>query len=195
MGETVEASRGGWGIRLRRWVRREPELVFRLAGLTIIAALTQYNHLTTKTSELRVHLGVMILLGLWALVSILFRFAQRGSRRPDGVRLAWAATDLLFLTAIIRWLDATDTSLVVGYPLLIAASGLWSRVRLVWYTTALAAGFYALLYFEAAARQALGADAQYPNIFLAALAVEGLVVAHQIKRLRALSAYCEQRRI
>ena len=33
--------------------------------------------------------------------------------------------------------DGAASPLVVGYPLLIAASGLWYRVRFVWFVTAL----------------------------------------------------------
>ena len=43
-----------------------------------------------------------------------------------------------------------ETTLLVGYPLLIAASGLWWRVNLVWITTALAMAAYTWLYVDAA---------------------------------------------
>ncbi len=43
-----------------------------------------------------------------------------------------------------------ETTLLVGYPLLIAASGLWWRVGLVWITTFMAMLAYSWLYIDAA---------------------------------------------
>jgi serine/threonine-protein kinase len=81
----------------------------------------------------------------------------------------------------------------VGYPLLIAASGLWFRVRLVWFTTVLAIVAYGLLFLDQAASRPAWQPSQYPNIFMAALAVTGFVVVRQVKRIWALSSYYERR--
>src|SRR5204863_294337 len=79
------------------------------------------------------------------------------------------------------------------YPLLIAASGLWNRVRLVWLTTALAVAGYGVLAADAFFRGVAGDSNHHPNIIMAALVVTGFVVAHQIKRIWALSSYYEHR--
>ncbi|MHC5539788.1 serine/threonine-protein kinase, partial [Singulisphaera rosea] len=62
------------------------------------------------------------------------------------------------------------------------------------FTTALAELGYGLLYLDHL-RQTQHAQnlAQYPNIFMAALAVTGFVVARQVKRIWALSTYYELR--
>jgi len=110
------------------------------------------------------------------------------------VRLLWAATDITLVTALLKTLDAIESTLLVGYPLLIAASGLWFRVRLVWFTTVLAEVGYGFLYVDHWRHQAAAwRPAQYPNIFIAALAVTGFVVARQVKRIWALSTYYEHR--
>ncbi len=57
----------------------------------------------------------------------------------------WSAADILFLTIELKLLDRFESTLLVGYPLLIAASGLWWRVRLVWVTTLLALAAYGAL--------------------------------------------------
>jgi serine/threonine-protein kinase len=82
---------------------------------------------------------------------------------------------------------------VVGYPLLVAASGLWFQVRLVWFTTLLAEVAYGVLLLDAWARGVPDLHDQWPNIFMAALLVTGFVVAQQVKRLWALSFYYEHR--
>ena len=138
--------------RLRRWNRREPELVARLGGLGLVALITQYNYLfvsahpnfgsITRSRESSL---------LWAVSAVVFQAMMRSGRHPDRVRVLWSAADILFLTIELKLFEQVEkallggdslvrfeTTLLVGYPLLIAASGLWWRVRLVWITTVLA---------------------------------------------------------
>ena len=77
--------------------------------------------------------------------------------------------------------------------LLIAAAGLWSRVRLVWWTTALAEAAYAALVLDAYARGRFPGAANNVNIVMGALALTGFVVAQHVKRIWAISSYYENR--
>lgn len=114
--------------------------------------------------------------------------------QSETVHLIWAATDITLVTVLLKVLDALQSTLLVGYPLLIAASGLWSRTRLVWFTTVLAEIGYLLLFLDHWHNPGWASSrAQYPNIFMAALAVTGFVVARQVKRMWALSHYYEHR--
>jgi hypothetical protein len=81
--------------------------------------------------------------------------------------------------------------LLIGYPLLIVAVGLFFRVSLVWFMTGVA-----LLSFTALAilRPELREPPQYPVIFAGVLAVVGFIVAHQVRRVDALTHYCEAHR-
>jgi serine/threonine-protein kinase len=81
--------------------------------------------------------------------------------------------------------------LLVGYPLLIAASGLFSQVRLVWFTTAITLGAYLSL---EGLRADPGPQPHYRYFFVAVLAILGFVVAFQVRRVRALARYYETRR-
>ena len=129
--------------------------------------------------------------------------------------MLWSAADIAFLTIELKLFEQSvayelpeskrvvhvETTLLVGYPLLIAASGLWWRVRLVWITTGLAMLAYAWLYVDAAAVTgetdgSPGIPAptwSHPNIFLAGLLLTGYVVARQVKRILLLSQYYEHR--
>ena len=62
--------------------------------------------------------------------------------------MAWMTIDVALLTGILRLLHAVYSSLVLGYALVIAASGLWNRIRLVWFTTAISMLGYGVLAFE-----------------------------------------------
>ena len=103
-------------------------------------------------------------------------------------------TDVLLLSAIIRVLDSVESTLLVGYPLLIAASGLWSSVRLVWLTTLFAAIAFSLLILDSDLHPGpLGAPSTFSNIFFAGLAITGFVVARQVRRLCTLNQFYEHR--
>ena len=56
--------------------------------------------------------------------------------------------DVALLTAILGLLQAVNSSLVLGYALVIAASGLWNRIRVVWFTTAISMIGYGGLAFD-----------------------------------------------
>ena len=52
---------------------------------------------------------------------------------------------------------------------------------------------FAFLYWFASSPASTAGQSAYPNIFMAALAVTGLIVAHQVRRILALSFYYEHR--
>jgi len=211
-GEVIDAT--SFIPRLRRWNRREPELVARLGGLGLIALIAQYNYLfVSATPNFRLHYTIQGILLLWAVSAVVFQARMRSGGHPDRVRVLWSAADILFLTIELKLFEQVEmallgggslvrfeTTLLVGYPLLIAASGLWWRVRLVWITTFLAMFAYSWLYIDAALVWRVGhlawrpsPDLQHPNIFLAGLFLTGYVVARQVKRILLLSQYYEHR--
>ncbi|GAC1475357.1 MAG: serine/threonine-protein kinase [Isosphaeraceae bacterium] len=200
LAETLDQYLRGEGIagttpwqKLSRWTRREPALVSRLGGLALIAGLTQYNYLRMPDGEPRIHYLTQFVLGLWALASFLFQVLHRRGQGERWVQPLWSATDVLALTGILILLDGVETDLIIGYPLLIAASGLWYRVRLTWFTTAMAIVCYGLLYLSASLTKVNWHPRLYPNIVMASLFVTGFVIARQVKRIWALSTYYEHR--
>jgi len=192
-GDGVEAGHPGPVDRLRRWSRREPELVSRLGALAIMIALTQWNYHHTANPRPPVHAAILACLGTWGIASVGFQLALRKGLPTAGLRLGWSATDIAILTVMIKILEAWESTYVVAYALLIATSGLWSSVRLVWATTAMAIAGYALLMIDARINLHVGDYEQYPNVFLASLLVTGHVVARQVRRLKALGLFYEQR--
>jgi eukaryotic-like serine/threonine-protein kinase len=199
--------------RLRRWNRREPELVARLGGLLLVALIAQFNYyVLSPDPDFWHHYTIQGVLALWAASAVVFQAMLRSGWQSDKVRVLWSAADIIFLTIEIKLFEQlffssasdaqvrVETTLLVGYPLLIAASGLWWRVNLVWVSTTLAMSAYTWLYVDAALHWQAGRltwnpspDLQHPNIFLAALLLTGYVVARQVKRILLLSRYYEQR--
>ena len=107
------------------------------------------------------------------------------------VRFTWAAADVFLFTTLLAVAARPHGPLLIGYPMLVAASGLFFRVRLVWFTTLVSLIAYAALL---RLRPEESTPRHYPVIFAAVLAVLGTVVAYQVYRLRVLSRYFESRR-
>jgi serine/threonine-protein kinase len=210
-GDGIEAA--GVASRLRRWNRREPELVARLGGLILMAIITQINFHFSPDPHPVLHWTIQAVLGLWGLSSLVFQASLRAGSRADRVRVLWSAADILCLTIVTRLLESptvhpttgkdvmdVETTLLVGYPLLIAASGLWWRVHLVWITTIMAMAAFAGLYLDAALWWDGGSlgwrpspDLLHSNVFAAGLVLTGFIVVRQVKRILALGRYYEHR--
>ncbi len=187
-GEPVEAARIGPSGQVARLVRRQPDLAARLFGVGGVLAFTQLNYLVGRNMDLKRHLEVSAVEFLWLALSPLLWWLERHDGGSERARTVWIAADIAFATACIAVLDAGGTPYVGGYTLLIATSGLWSRVRLVWLTTIISiVGFLLLAYPRPAA------PTFHPNVIVVLLATTGYVVAQQVRRFQALSAYHDQR--
>lgn len=196
--EPVEArDPQGWR-RLWRWMRREPALASHLGAMACFYVIELANYHWLKVIDWPFHATMSVVLGAWALASIVF---QRWlSRRAGGLSAAgaWCTLDAVAVSAVLYTADGAASPLVVAYPLLVVGSGLWFRVRLVWYMTALAMISYGLLvvdFYTGRADLRTRFDAAYdrPLMFLVMLLVLGVAVAYQVHRVRILQRYFERR--
>jgi eukaryotic-like serine/threonine-protein kinase len=199
-GESIDST--GTMLKLRRWTRREPEVVSRLVGLSLVSLLTEYNYrVASPNPDSLVHFRVQTVLALWAVLTVLFQRLHRRGWDSDPVRLLWSTGDMICVTLLLWILKSLDTPLLIGYPLLIAASGLWFREGLVWFTTALAIVGYLGLYLLAGLDWSQEPPAwvapdvlRFGNVYVACLALTGFVVARMVKRFLVISQYYEIRR-
>jgi serine/threonine-protein kinase len=192
-GEAIAARPHGVGQRLWRWARTAPALAARLISLIVFAIIIHAVYLAVHPVGLGLHLSVLGLLGGWAGASYLFHRGMKDERQANLCRYLWAAVDAAFLTAVLGLTDNGNNPVVIFYALLIVGAGLWFQVPLVWFTTFLAELGYAILMTSEATRQAEIVNPQHQFLFMPALAVLGYMVAYQVKRVRALSRYYEQR--
>ena len=110
-------------------------------------------------------------------------------------RFVWGTLDSLLLLAVLLVANGAASPLVVGYPLLIAASGLWFRVRFVWFITALSLLSYGVVVVDfyrwrPELQAQFDASVNRHVIFAMSLVVLGSVVAYLVQRVRALSSFC-----
>ncbi len=188
-GEPVAAQSSSLLQRIRRWGRREPALASRLAGLIAATTIVQVNYHFHGVDR-DFHLLVMSIFGGWGVLQFLFQALLNRDEFASAARYAWAGSDAVMLTVLLWIAEAPSSPLLVGYPLLVAGSGMFFRVRLVLFTTIACLVSYAVL----VASRPLEGPRHYPVIFAAVLAVIGFIVAYQVYRVRVLSRYFESRR-
>jgi eukaryotic-like serine/threonine-protein kinase len=178
---------------LIRWSRREPALATHLGAIAVSTGILQLKYMVSGADP-PYHLMVMSVFGAWALIAMACCWLMRQVRIPDLVQYAWAAADAGFLSLLIYVTPVEKGQygagpLLVGYPLLIVASGQFFRVRLVTFMTAACLLAYGAL--VAIGREPI-IQPQYTLIYAAALGVIGFVVGYQAYRVRILSAYFQK---
>lgn len=188
--EPIQAPAVSLWHRLQRWVRREPALVSRLLGLGVIAGIVQINFMTSDVDEPN-HWAVMGVLGTWALLSFVLQRLQRIDRVAGAVPWLWATLDCILFTMCLHLAHGPRELLLAGYPLLIAASGLWFRVRMVWFMMSLCLAAFGVLVVLNPWNAPV--PPHYPVLIAAMLLIVGMIVAYQVRRVRVLSRYFEQR--
>jgi serine/threonine-protein kinase len=192
-GEPVSARPQDLRQRLVRWTRQEPGLASRLAVLIAGGAVAQVYYHFAHPVSLLLHSAIMSTLGLWALASIICQALIRRGWHAEAVRAFWLTADACMLTTALILDGAFNSPLVLIYGAFIVASGLWFREKLVWITTILAATGYLILVAVGFYLKALGESPQHPLIVLIGLVALGVMVAAQVRRVRALSRYYEHR--
>lgn len=187
-GEPITFDRPTWRERLELWWRREPILISHLGAILasaliiLISYLARYSHASPQ--QFAVKFGILV---SWALVSVLLQHLSRFNRRREWVHLVWATADMCFYTAVLIAADAPRGLLFVGYPLMIAVSGLFYRVRFVTYMTTL--GCLSTLLVATSVTDSLTDRIDFLCIYLIALVVLGVSIAAMIRRVRSLSRF------
>lgn len=184
-GDPVVAGPRGIGHRLRRWMRREPALASRWSAMVLGAGILEASYLTGQMTY-----GVrdifFQLLGFWAITAWMFQKLQRNSRLATASKFLWLTSDAIFLTRMLTLAAAPVGPLLIVYPLLIAASGLFIQESLVLFMTSVSLFSYALFLYM---RPIEASPWHYPMIFAAILVVIGAVISHQVNRIRVLSRH------
>lgn len=189
--EPPEARAGSWWQRLRRWARREPVFAAHVGGLSLVLVLVQFIFVGHSEREVLYHLSVSGVLLAWIAGCGILKLLARLKFLSTGLPFAWSGLDVSFLTAVLALLVAPLGLLFGSYHVLIAAAGLFFRVRLVVTTTLLAMlGSGLLLVFRAGA-----AGPWHYGLFLeTTLALAGFFVGYHVWRLGILREYYEERR-
>ncbi len=187
-GEAIVIDKPNWNQRLQMWWQREPILISHLCALfatTLIILISYLSHYSdAAASQFATKFGLLI---AWAVGCFVLQRLVRLNHHREWVHLLWATYDVILYTSLITVADPPRGLLLVGYPLMIAASGLFYRVRFVTYTTTVCCIGTLLLAFGV--DDAIGARLDFLGIYLTALIVLGLCVSAMIRRVRSLSRF------
>ena len=196
-GEPLEARPPNLKQRILRWGRRQPALASRLGALSIFYMIEMFNY-STATVDSQFHARMSAIVGV--LGGSFYRLPAV-PRQPavvdsGAVRLGHLGQRALFAALLLA--DGVASPLMIGYPLLIVGSGLWFRVRFVFFMAVLSLISYGVLIVDFYYRRPddfqkqsdVGVDGHV--IFVVGLVIMAMAVAYLVHRLRILSSYCER---
>ena len=194
LGEVLAVRPPTLAQRCWNWVRRQPALASRIGALGVFYGVETINY-CVGTDSGGFYFRVALVVAVWIAASIVCQRLLESRRWSFPARYVWGTLDsLALLTVLLLGGNSAASSLVVGYPLLIVASGLWFRVRFVWFMTLMSLLSYGVLVIDFYGRRAdlcIGAYASSSRhvIFAIALIVLGLIVAYLVERVRILSNF------
>jgi len=191
-GDELEARRPGPIQALLSWARRRPALSARLTALGVCALVAHTDFMLVPQDATR-HLAILGILGLWMASSAGFQLAAEKMHGGGLVRVGSVLAEVMFLTAVLRIVGSPYTPIVAAYGLLIAASGLWYRERVVWITTIASVAGYLFLVFDAGRRGQLTPLWDHVAIYAATTVVLGATVAYLVRRVHMLTRYSRRR--
>ena len=125
----------------------------------------------------------------WLGLSILLQKLLNRPHWANRARFLWATTDGVLLTLILYMALPPRGPLLIGYPVLIVASGMFARTRLVWFTTGVSILGYLTLITMRSEDELI--KPHFCVFYTLGLVVVGCLAAAQVKRIRALTRYYE----
>ena len=188
-GEAVSASPTHWGERLRRWSRRHPATASRVSALMLAAVILQ-SHFFFFGESLAYHIRVMSVIGVWLAMIFVSQFLRRFEPLASYLEYAFVTMDAFVLSVLLYVIEGELGPLVIGFPFVVVASGMFFSVRVVVWCTWCACAAYTLLLLMHPVEPT---EPLYSTIFVFMLALLGLITAFQVHRVRVLSRFYEKR--
>ena len=146
-GEVLVVRPPSLAQRCWSWMRRQPALASRLGALGVFYIVETVNYFAVH-HDASFHRSVSLIVALWIIASIACQQLLASRRWSFPARYAWGTLDSLALLTVLLVGNGAASPLVVGYPLVIVASGLWFRVRFVWFVTVLSLLSYGVLMID-----------------------------------------------
>jgi hypothetical protein len=132
------------------------------------------------------HESATALAACWVIVAIATRFLRLSRIWQRGLPFLATAADLVLLTCMLMIADGPRSPLVVAYFVILAGAALRLELSLVQYTTVGTIACY--LYLSGFARWFTDRELYVPRyhqlIFIAALALTGVILGQVIRRVR-----------
>jgi eukaryotic-like serine/threonine-protein kinase len=194
-GEALQVRPPTLAQRFWSWTRRQPALASRVGALGLFYIVETADYYYFQTVDWAYHEEISLVVAFWIAASIVCQRLLGMGRWSIPACFVWGTLDsLALLTVLLRISDGAVSTLVIGYPLIIVASGLWFRVRFVWFITFLSLVSYWILvidFYRWRPELHTGMYAGYDRhvAFALALLIIGAVVSYLVQRVRVLSNF------
>ena len=194
IGEAIEVRPPSLYERVLRWMRREPALAARLAVMSVFLTVETISFCLDKVPAY-FHYTMLGMIFGWVLVWVTCQQLIRFRALAAPSYFVWGTLDIVMMMIVLMVAKGAASPLVLGLPMLVAASGLWLRERFVWMMTTMATIAYILLIFDYYfIRPYLQNITQYQFdrhvIFILMLFGIGGSVGYLVHRIRTLSQFC-----
>lgn len=188
-GEPVQAQPFSVWRNFIHWTRREPALASHVSALAAFTAIIQINYHLSRNVDLTLHVYVLMVLGIWLVLSFVYQALLRKQSDPRRVACAWIATDVLLFSLVLMIRGVETGPLIIGFPMLVAVSGLWLHASVIWFATiATELGILFLMpYWHG--WDYLRDNPHHPLLVIVMIALLGWVMAYQVERVRSLSRF------
>ena len=186
--EPVLAEAGRTWNRIRRWGRQKPLLVAHGGVLLLVELSRQLQHIFRDDFDTPFQSNISLTIGIWIMACITFEKLHGQLHGKILIKYLWAATDAILLTLCLILVQESIGILPVTYGLLIVVSGIFFRVRLVFFTTILCILSFGVLMIM---RPQL-APLHYAIVFVAVLYANGCIVGYHVHRLRIMSRFYDK---
>ena len=135
LADSLRDLAGGFKIGSRLFTNEGPTLVRTLVerGDRVFLDLKYHDIPSVVGSALR----AASTLGGWMATCFAFQWIHDRQRYRDTARYLWSATDVAMVTICLNMMDDPIATLLMAYALLIVVAGLFMRVQLVWFVTAI----------------------------------------------------------
>jgi serine/threonine-protein kinase len=183
-GEPIDCPREGLLARVQKWWQRDPILAAHVLGIGLTTAIvaTAYWMRAEPAAEFRYRM--LLLLG-WLVASYILQIWVYRARWREPAILTWLGLDVVIYTTLIAFADQPRSMLLIGYPMMVVASGLFYQRRFLAATTAMCIGGFLLLGWLVPKGDFEKLD--FSAIFVTGLVTISLCMASAIRRVRGLS--------
>ncbi len=172
--------------------------VLRIAAIGIFYAIELLNYCGLEIGPLQIPAGVdeefhTVVTGLavaWTMVALATHLFLRWQVFPAALKYATTASDLVLLTTMLLVADGPRSPLLVAYFLVIAAATLRFRLPLVWFATlGSIVGYLGLCGYARwfAGERELTVPRYQQLMFLAALALSGVILGQVVRQVRTMA--------
>lgn len=148
----------------------------------------------TPAVDPRTHQVITAIAVAWTLVALGVHVLLREQIFPAALKYVTTACDIVLLTTMLSVAHGARSAMVVGYFLIIALAALRFQLGLIWCATlsSMAAYTFLLGYAKWFAPTKMRDDMLVPRyqelIFLAALAMTGVILGQVVRRVKAMAA-------